>query len=191
MPEHSIEYGGGRSLLIIKVQEGSGTGYAVYYDRLFQVESSGVMEVLSFPSEGHQSTQGYEPTQEFTTNVRKYETSGSGTLVELEFSVSYSAYSGSEDVQLWKKTQKAVYKTEARSKALVLDKNKSDLPQEDIDAMYGREGSLVEAFIRCNFVDLAKIASGPENSRKEWLRHYLTQAEESSQKEQLLKLLAQ
>lgn len=191
MPEHFIPYGTGRGCLVIKVQEGSGSGFAVYYDRVFQVEKSGIKEILRFPSEGHHSSQGYEPTLEFTTAIHKCEINDSGRIVELWFSVSYSAYSGSEEVQLWKKTQKAIYKTGSDSKTLVMDSNQSDLSQQEIDAVYGSEWASEDAFVKYNYADLARIASGREDGRKEWLRNYLSQAKESPQKQKLQMLLEQ
>jgi len=85
MPEHSIFYGSGRNFLVIKVQEGSGSGFAAYYDRLFQVETTGLKEIMSFPSEGHLSTCCYHPTREFSTQIRKCEVKNGVVTVELEF----------------------------------------------------------------------------------------------------------
>ncbi|HXG94798.1 MAG TPA: hypothetical protein VNN73_20840 [Blastocatellia bacterium] len=109
MPEHFTVFCGGKSLLTVNVQEGSGSGFALYYNRLFQVDSAGVKEVLRFPAEGHLSTCCYYPAREFTARVVKCESNNSTTTVELEFSVSYSSHTESDDVQLWKKRQKAIY----------------------------------------------------------------------------------
>jgi hypothetical protein len=189
MPEHSIHFDDGRNWLVIKVQQGSGSGFAEYDDRLFQVNSTGLNEILRFPSEGHVATCCSSPTREFTTQIRKCEAKNGATMVELEFSVSYSASSGVEYVDLWKKTQKAIYKKEASSDRLVLDARNSDLSDKEITAIYAGEGLSDEAFIKYNFEELSKIALGREDSRKGWLRLYLQEGDKSRGKERLKQLM--
>lgn len=189
MPEHSLVYGSGRSWLVVKVQEGSGSGFAVYHGRLVQVDSTGLKEILRFPSEGHLSTCCYYPTREFTCRILKCEINNRVTIVELELSVSYSASSGADKVLLWKKRQKAIYEIDPNSNSLVLDKNKSDLSQEEIDAIYFGEELSDENFIKYNNAELSRIALGVQESRKEWLRLFLNQDEQSPEKDRLRRLI--
>lgn len=153
------------------------------------MDSTGLKEILEFPSEGHLSTCCYYPTREFTTRIRDCELTGDATTVELEFEVSYSASIDSDKVQLWREKQKATYNTDGKSNRLVLDSSKSDLSKEEIDAIYGGEGLGDEKFIKYNNDRLTEIATGPESVRKEWLRRFLGEEEQSSEKAHLRQLL--
>lgn len=188
MPEHSIHFDDGRNWLVVKVQQGSGSGFAEYDDRLFQVNSTGLNEILRFPSEGHVATCCSSPTREFTTQIRKCETKSGVTVVELEFSVTYSAFSDVGYVHLWQKNQKATYKKDLSSERPVLDATKSDLSDKEINAIYAGEGLSDEDFIKYNFEELSKIAQGREDSRKDWLRLFLKQGDGSRGKERLRQL---
>lgn len=191
MPEHYILVGDTyRNWLVVKVQEGSGSGFAEYHDRLFLVDSTGLKEILRFPSEGHLSPCCSYPNREFTARIIKAEIKNSVTNVELEFTVSYSAYPGGQDGQLWKKRQKAIYRSDHSSPRLRLDTTKSDLSEEEIKAIYGSDGGLSdEDFIKYNYEELSKIALSREDNRKVWLGMYLSQCEESPQVERLRQLI--
>ena len=191
MPEHYIVSGNTyRNWLAVKVQEGSGSGFAEYHDRLFQVDSTGLKEILRFPSEGRLSTCCSYPTRDFTAQIIKGEIKNNVTSVELEFAVSYSAYPGGQDGQLWKKRQKAIYRSDPSSPRLVLDTTKSNLSEDEINAIYGSDGGLSnEDFIKYNYEELSKIALSREDNRRVWLGMYLSQCEESPQVERLRQLI--
>jgi hypothetical protein len=191
MPEHSIVNEGGKQWLTVKVQEGSGSGFALYHDRLFDVSGKRLTEILRFPSEGHLSTCCHYPTRKFEARIIKCETVNNVTTVELEFSISYSSYLDSDDFELWKKKQKAVYKTDPKSGKLVLDTTQSDISEEEIDAIYNGEGLSDEELIKYNSEELQKIAAGQESRHKQWLRLFLNQGEQSPGKESLRQLIKQ
>jgi len=187
MPEHFIVNSGGKNWLVVKVQQGSGSAFAVYWDRLFQVESDSIKEILRVPSEGHLSTSGSYPTNEFTTKIVDCAVNNSVTTVHLEFSVSYSAFTASgEEVLLWNKKQTAFYRRDSTTNQVALDRSNSDLPEEEIAAIYVRDWLSDDDFIKYNKEELTEIAQGPDNNRKKWLR---LQEGQSKEKESLRQLI--
>lgn len=184
-PEHSIVRSDGRNWLVVKVQVGSGSGFALYHDRLFFVDNTGIKEKLQVPSSGFLSTCCGYPTRTFTAQITKARMSHHDAFVEVEFLVKYSM----ANVQLWQKKQRAIYKTDARNNALVLDRTRSALTAEEIAAIYNADEFNDTSLIKYNHEELTRIAKGAAGDRKEWLRHFLNQAEPSPEKKQLQKFL--
>jgi hypothetical protein len=189
MPQHELIYSGGKPWLVITVQEGSGSGFSLYHDRVFAVKSTGIKEVIRFPSEGHWQTCCYNPIREFSTQVENCEISNDVITCEIQFTISYSAYLDSDEILLWEKRQKATYRTDRKTNTLVLDATKSDLTQEEIDIIYARVGINDEDFIRYNYKELSEIANEQQGRRREWLQHFIDQEGGSPEKEILRRMI--
>lgn len=186
MPEHSIVDSGGRKWLKVTVQMGSGSGYALYYNRLFSVDQTGLQELLQFPSEGV-TVLGCDNhlVREFKTRLVRCELSGATTTVIIDFLATYSVNSDGNEVELWKKKQKAMYQTDPISQKLTLDPSQSDFGEEELKAMYDEDGISQKDFILYNLGELSRIALETENPRKNWLRLFLDEVDQSPEKEKL------
>jgi hypothetical protein len=186
MPQHFFSLSGGDPYLIIQGQGASGSGVALYYDRLFKVTSAGVEEVLSYTSGGHQSGYGFVPDRDFSGRVLSCEIGKGAAKVEVEFAVSYSNYddSGGNEM-LWSKKQKAVYIRPFNSKRFILDPLKSGLSEKEIEAVYNIDSLTPEDLLKYNFEELRKIALGDQRESKEWLRQFLQNCEDVPHKKDL------
>jgi hypothetical protein len=111
MPQHFYVLSGGESWLIVQVQEVSGSGVALYYDRLFKVNSRGIEEVLSYPSDGHQSGMSDESERDFSGRISNCSVKHGVATVNVDYAVSYSLFDeNNKRIPLWSKKQKAVYR---------------------------------------------------------------------------------
>lgn len=192
MPQHFYVLSGGESWLVIRVQEASGSGVALYYDRLFKVSSGGIKEILDYPSEGHQSGVGCQPSREFSGRILNSEVNKGVATITVEFAVSYSTFCTSKDgkdVRLWSKKQRATYKLRLNSKDAVLDYANSSLSENEIKSVYNIDSLSCGDLLKYNFRELAKTASGRNRERKDWLREFLQYCERTPERQVLQQML--
>ena len=177
IPQHYFVASQGKTWLVVQGQAGSGSGFALYYDRLFRFDGDKMKEVLSYPSEGHLSgVVGYEPSREFAARILSCESKNGIETVMIEFTLSYSGYVEDSDVSnvlLWDKRQKAVYIKQPGSRNYVLDESKSDLSEKEIKAIYAGEGLSADSTLKYNYDELVKIATGKNSKSRKWLRGFL------------------
>lgn len=193
MPQHSVVVSGGKTWLLVEVQDGSGSGYAHYSYRLFKVESSRVKELLSFPSEGYLSSCLPFPVQEFSSRIVNCNESEVITTVEVEFSTAYydDLDTSKTSELLWAKNQKEVYTGDTARGRLRLDASKSDMSEQEMDDIYESDPLSSENFLKYNFPQLTKIATGKNTRRKEWLRRYLNKCRDMPENNALQQMLQQ
>jgi hypothetical protein len=72
-PSHIVLLSDGKPWLLVRDQGASGSGVALYIDRLFQVTGGGLTEVFAYSSEGHQVGLSYEPMRDFVGRVSSCE----------------------------------------------------------------------------------------------------------------------
>ena len=95
-----------------------------------------------------------------------------------------------DKIELWTKKQRAVFVRSSRQVRFRFDTRQSQLSNKELDAIYAGEGPSNSEILRYNVDDLERIATGPNKQAKEWLRSYLTECRNTSEREQLLKALA-
>ena len=193
MPQHLIVISNGKPWLVIKEQGSSGSGVALYFDRLFLVDRSQLKEVLQYTSEGHQSTFTYEPEREFSGRILNCEFRNGIARIEIEFVVEYlrgDTSTSAQDVSLFTKRQKAVFIRQLNRGRFALDTAKSELSQNELDAVYNIDSLTNEAFLKYNFKELSQLATGPGKSTREWLKRFLDVCKSSEEKRRLRSLLA-
>jgi hypothetical protein len=188
--EHMLVLSGGRQWLLIKGQDASGSGVALYSERLFQVTKHGLNEVVSFPSDGFQGGWSTAPEKEFSGQLISCETVGRSIRVTVEFTVTYVGMLGKsdKDVHLFSKRQRAVFEQSSTNRKPVLDLAQSQLSQHELVTIYNIDSMTATDFFHYNFDQLQKIARGKEGQRKQWLREYLKTCADSSWKKELMKL---
>jgi hypothetical protein len=192
MSQHMIFMGGGRSWLVINSQGASGTGIASYFDRVFLVEQGRVEEVLSYMSEGHQSSWPIHDSREFFGQLTACELKGNQVTAEVGFNVRYfgeNHLNGRSGVLLWEKSQRGVFTTEIGQSYQVLDAKRSTVSERELDEVYNTDSLTEEGFFRFNSKELSEIASGDNKSKKEWLRQHLENCQDSTEKRRLTTLL--
>lgn len=182
MPQHRIIVSGGETYLVVQVQGGSGSGVSLYYDKIFQVRRSRVKEIVSYASEGHQSTTTDNPSREFAGRILNCQTKRNVTTVEVEFIVSYyNDFNTDEGRLMWTKKQKAVFRRRFKSKNAILDRSESNVTEDEIESVYTIDSLSDGEFLRYNSKELGLIASGRETKHKEWLRQFLNHTDKTSE----------
>lgn len=125
MPQHYFLLSDGKNWLVVRVQGASGSGVALYNDRLFTIKNDKVVEVLDYPADGHQEGVGFEPARSFAGRILESKIENNVATIELEFTVNYSTFDGTDDdIPLWSKKQKAVFRTDLNSKKTIYDAKK-------------------------------------------------------------------
>ncbi|MFN2596191.1 MAG: hypothetical protein ABR563_03275 [Pyrinomonadaceae bacterium] len=190
MPEHYLVVGGGRTWLAIQVQTLSGTGAAQYEDRLFEIDPRGVHQVLSFTSDGHESSTTDRPDRDFSARIINCRRAGGADTVKIEYSVTYTIGEdwGKKKIQ-WRKKQIALYKRPPARGEFVFDASQSSLSEAELKSVYNWGSLSDEDFLRYNYAELAKLAVRKDSELKQWLRDFLDYCEETPEKQKLLRLL--
>lgn len=97
MPQHYFVLSGGKNWLVVRVQGASGSGVALYNDRVFTVRNNKVVEILNYPADGHQSGYGFEPSRNFAGRILDSKIENDVATVEVEFTVNYSTFNDTDD----------------------------------------------------------------------------------------------
>ncbi|MGH9427046.1 MAG: hypothetical protein ACRD2L_12180 [Terriglobia bacterium] len=192
MAQHIVFLDGGRSWLVVRGQGASGTGVASYFDRVFLVGRGGVRQVLSYMSEGHQGGFSYEPTREFFGQLVSLKVRGGVVSAEIRFTVQYwgeDRATAGEGMLLFAKLQTALFTGQVGTGKQVIDPNRSDLTQRELDDVYNIDSLTDEGFLQYNDAELSAIAKGRDSTRKEWLRRFLDECEGSARQRRLRHLL--
>lgn len=193
MPQHLVVLSNGKPWLVVKEQGGSGSGVALYFDRLFLVDCGVLKEVMQYTSEGHQATFTYEPEREFSGRILDCELRNGIARIEIEFVVTYvrgDLSKQEQDASLFTKRQKATFFRPLSHKTSRLDTTNSDLSQEELDAVYNVDSLTNEGFLKYNFKELSRLATGVDKNRREWLKRFLEVCKGSEEKSRLRALLA-
>lgn len=189
--QHTILMSGGRPWLIIREQGASGSGIALYVDRLFQVSKHGLREIVSYSSDGHQSGESGGPIKDFAGRVISCEMTGDRTIVSIEFTIDYSTWSFSEQepYPLFTKRQKVVLTTRLGGEKRIVDRTRSQVSQHELESIYNIDSMTEEDFLKYNYSQLREIATGENDTRRHWLRTYLKTCSNSPEKRRLTQLL--
>lgn len=213
MARHRVALVNGKPFLVIRGQEGSGSGYALYAETWYDVSNKGVKAVLSYPSDGHTYPWPAGLSRSFTaTNVP--DRKGADRLT-IQYTVDYDT-SGSEDVAVrlsFANRHRAVYRWDRAAGIFVLDPQSSNISEREINAIANIEsedepkdgakigettfyssakafvGGGYEVFLKHNLPRLMTIAKGPNTKSKQWLQRFLKECEETDEKKALVAAL--
>ncbi len=113
--------------------------------------------------------------------------------IRIRYSVSYYTYDCAVDVKLRLGTAfaDAVY-TRSGGADFNFDPSLSSASREEIDAIYwGFDPNLSkDRFLHYDFANLKPIAAGPASLRKRWLKGFLGECPDTTEKRQLAEALA-
>ena len=203
----------GKSFLIVRGQEGSGSGYALYAETWYEVSDKGVKPVLSYPSDGHTSPWPAGLARSF--KVSTIPGAAGANRLTVQYTVSYdtAGYDG-DNVRLeFVNRLRASYNWDAASGKFVLDPQQSNISSGEIAAIANieseeepKEGTKIgettfysssrafigggyEVFLKYNLPRLMTIAKGRAAKSKAWLKQFLTECRETDEKKALLAAL--
>jgi hypothetical protein len=208
----------GTNWLVIRGQEGSGTGFSLYGETWYQVTDKGVRATLSYPFAGNTDPWPKGLGREFKASVLSSRNSaGRYSEILIRYRVTYSTldYIKNNFTKLFANEHHAYYVWSKRSQTFVLDRTRSDITEDEINAIAGIEtedepqagqqvGSMTfytqsetrafvgggyEVFLKYNSQRLMKIAMGKKAEQKQWLKQFLDDCENTAEKKALLQAL--
>lgn len=147
MPDHYFLVAAGRSFLGVKVQTQSGSGVAMYTNRLFTLSSGKLLEIASFPHRGHQNMywNGMGVDRDFRGKVADIRRVGDAYFIEVRLTVSYGAWTDSS-FPLWSKNQKAIFRWTPRTKQAIFVPSLSTVTKHELESVYDVDILLDEEF---------------------------------------------
>ncbi|MGZ8842169.1 MAG: hypothetical protein ACXW18_00810 [Pyrinomonadaceae bacterium] len=209
MARHRIAPADGRPFLVIRGQEGSGSGFALYAETWYDVSERGVNAVLSYPSDGHTNPWPAGLARSFQAT----QTSGAGRTT-IQYTVSYdTAGYDNDNLKLeFINRHRASYNWDSQSKRFVFDAKQSNISEAEIAAIANIQsddepkagtkigettfyssseagsflGGGYEVFLKYNTARLMTIAKGRETKAKAWLRQFLTECRDTDERKALL-----
>jgi hypothetical protein len=192
IPEHSVITSGADHWLVLNILSGRGSGYGLHHDQWYEIDDNGVRLVLSYPSDKFLAWRNPIPVLEASSRIIGATTESDRTTVVIQFTAAYVLYVGAhsnEKIDLWARTQSAVFVRSSRQEPFRLDAHQSQLSNKEVEAVYAGEGPSNKEILRYNFDELEEIATGPNERSKEWLRSYLSECRDTPEKERLIRAL--
>lgn len=213
MARHRIASINGKPFFVVRGQEGSGSGFALYAETWYEVTDNGVKPVLSYPSDGHTNPWPAGLARSF--KVLTVPGAAGSNRLTVQYSVSYDAAGYDNDnLKLeFVNRHRATYKWDAAQGKFVLDPPQSNISAEEIEAIANIQsedepkagtkigdttfyssskafiGGGYEVFLKYNSQRLMTIAKGRAAKSKAWLKQFLTECRDTDEKKALLAAL--
>jgi hypothetical protein len=213
MARHRIASVNGQPFFIVRGQEGSGSGYALYAETWYDVGDNGVKPVLSYPSDGH--TNPWPAGLACSFKVTTIPGAAGANRLTIQYSVSYdTAGYDNDNVKLeFANQHRASYKWDDASRKFVLDSQQSNISAAEVAAIANIEsedepkdgtkigettfyssskafvGGGYEVFLKYNLPRLMTIAKGRSAKSKAWLKQFLTECRDTDEKKTLIQAL--
>lgn len=214
MARHRIVRANGRPWLAVRAQAGSGSGFSLYHETLYELTSGGLQQVLSYPIQGQTYPWPTGLARSFRASVKP---GANGELVVL-YTVDYEAlqYADKKFSTLAVNRHRVCYTWNHEKRAFGFSPACSDTSEQEISAIANIEtgeedegeqigatkfysmsqqkafvGGGYDVFVKYNFPVLMKIAKSNSETEREWLRYFLRDCEDTPKKAELLKALAQ
>lgn len=218
MASHRIVHAFDRNWFVMRGQEGSGSGYSLYGETWFAVNNQGVRPVLSYSAAGGTDPGIGGLEWQLEGRPLAFRRTRHREVIRLLFTVHYTA-KGILDGSFRRRfiaKRHADYIWDKKSRLFVFSSRHSTISEREINAvantgtepeedegskviggtaffsgLKGFVGSGFEMFLRLNYKRLMRIARGPNNPTKEWLREFLKQCADITEKTALQQLLRQ
>ena len=213
MARHRIAAVNGKPFLVVRGQEGSGSGYALYAETWYQVSDNGVKPVLSYPSDGHTNPWPAGLARSF--RVTTIPGAARANRPTRQYTVSYDAagYEGNDVKLEFVNQHRASYNWDDAAGKFVFDPQQSNISAAEVAAIANIEseeapkdgakignitfyssskafiGGGYEVFLKYNLPRLMTIAKGRAAKSKAWLKQFLTECRDTDEKKALLSAL--
>ena len=217
MASHRIAHFTGRSWLLIRGQEGSGSGFSLYGETWYEIGWKSIRPVLSYPVAGNTFPWPSGLGREFEAQVlRASKTTAVRRELVIRYVVRYSKldYINNNFSKLLVNEHRTHYAWDNKSSAFIFEPSHSNISQGDIDAIANIEperetpaatigntnfysanqskafvGGGYEVFLKYNLNSLMKIANDKDNDQREWLLSFLNDCNDVPEKRSLLQAL--
>jgi hypothetical protein len=166
MPVHHFVLSRGKAYMVVRVQAASGSGVAAYMASILVLRNGRLIELMSFPSDGHQAMLATLPSREYGGRVLDISEVDRRTRIELGLTVKYEVYGQNDTVTgRWTKHAKAVYIKPHGAREAYLDTADSTISQKQIDAEYNIDSLSDEDLVRYNRSQLRAAGWKPPGTR--------------------------
>lgn len=188
-PQHRIEtLGETQRWLVIRALKSSGNGFSRVHETWYAAGQS-LQNVLTYPIEGHVEGHDMPFNRTFHGTGRGIASVDDKPAVDIDLSVSYT--NGEQFAieglgELFTRSAAVRYVLDAAAGRFVLDGDNSGMNEAEIEGIFGDDA---EGFLRHNFTQLKELAQNGGDLKREWLRKFLDDREESSEKSVLAGLL--
>ena len=217
MASHRIVRAFGRNWFVLRGQEGSGSGYYLYGETWFEVGPDGIKAVLNYSADGYTDPGLGGLKWELKGQPLAFRRVHKTRVIRLGFEIQYAARGfGKSDFKMnFVVKRHADYVWDKESGEFVFDSHHSTISEREMNGvanigdepseenggttigqtsffsgLKGFVGGGFEIFLRLNIKRLEKIAQGPNNSSKEWLREFLKECDDVPEKLPLEKSFA-
>ncbi|MGH9870923.1 MAG: hypothetical protein ACRD9S_00380 [Pyrinomonadaceae bacterium] len=214
MSRHRVARAFGKNWLVVRGQEGSGSGYSLYAETWYEVSEQGTRPVLHYLVEGNVYPWALGLNWDFRSRAvaaHRY----TNARINLSFGTRYTAIAqgDGQEGDHYVSRRLASFVWNPRLREFVFDERSSTISESEMDAVAALQakpessgmkiggsvffseakafaGGGLEAFLRLNFNRLKRIAVGSNTRRKVWLTQFLKQCDATREKLALEKALA-
>jgi len=175
---------------VVTTNQFRGSGVSHSTDRWFSEQRGSWIQSLELPSRGNDFNAN--PSRSWKVGfLSRIEKSLTDEL-ELEFHVQFGL--GLSNKRLFIESRRVTFVANDDVSRYNFDPKRSGLAPTDIDLFFNvnkvRSGPSSEHFLRFSLANLLKIARGPNDWKKAWLREYLAKVKDTPEKRQLMQALA-
>jgi hypothetical protein len=174
--------------LVVRSLTGSGTGFTLYEEVWYKLNGKKIEITLRYPVKGHVAPLIPPANVDFEGEVTAHWQDGDIHTIALMFSALYWDYEIERgEYQLFSTKRKAFYNWSPVQNRFLLDTEKSEVSQEQIDNEFYYNNS--KDFFKYTYDELSELAKNGNVIQKEWLNQLLDGVEDNPNKEALLKIL--
>lgn len=214
MARHRVVRFNARPYLIIRGQEGSGSGFSLYSETWYQVGQTGLQSVLSYPVAGHTYPWPAGLGREFEAQAITNSNSKSNLVVRYVVKYIKLDYGKNEQSEFLVNEHRATFQWDKQANTFAFAPSHSNISEAEIEAIANIEdeestagttvgnmkfysgnetkawvGGGYEVFLKYNLGTLIKIASDKNSEHREWLRLFLNDCLDTAEKKTLLAAL--
>lgn len=215
MARQRIAIVNGKPFFVVRGQEGSGSGFALYAETWYEVSDNGVKPVLSYPSDGRTSPWPAGLSREFSAITIPGAARANRLTVQYTVTYDPDGYDGDKLRLEFVNQHRLFYIWDAAAGKFVLDPQQSNISPSEIAAIANIEsdddpkagtkigdttfyssseaksfvGGGYEVFLKYNLPRLMTIAKGRAPRSKSWLKQFLTECRDTDEKKTLLAAL--
>lgn len=182
---------GQRPYLTITEQGASGSGLSTEVDTWLDLADSEFRPVFSFTSAGEINPRFQTISRRVQATVSSLKTAPAESITVMHWVDFFAATSDDLNLLVGRRSDEATYTRMHPGERFLLDKQRSKISADEVHRLYEDLDANIsnEDFLKYDFESLREIASGSDPPAKRWLREFLTQCRETSEKRQLAALL--
>lgn len=180
--EHFILVSSDKQLLVIRDRMRGGQ-WALSTATVYEVNSTRILQLFSYPAEGSQYGGPDEPSREFHSSVLSSGSKHGRLEVTVAFQVHYTSKTGQP---LFTKNQFGIFRQQSNDGTLTLDDTRSTVTQHELEYIYSLDSMTENDFLKYNQNELHNVAASGSVAQKRWLKTFLNIFEDSNVKREIL-----